>query len=349
MNLCQNLPEQMLDRWKKIYSEKEFNNLLEALSNNTLPSFRTNTIKTTTESLNKSLIKQGFDVERVSWYPDAFILKNKSIPELTGTDEYKNGLLYIQNLSSMIPVLTLDPQTNEKILDITAAPGSKATMIAAITKNKATIVANDISRPRLYKMERILNDYGIPFQKTQSNQIASISEFLTLRSSDSQGIPSFLITNIHGERIWQFYPEYFDKTLVDVPCSMEGRVRCGDPKTYQDWSPKKVKQLSKLQKYLLRSAISATRVGGIIVYSTCTLSPEENEEVIEWVVDKTPDALTVEKITMPNVQLQNSLTAWKKKNFKHTQNCARVFPSETMEGFFIAKIHKKASTISGIH
>lgn len=343
---CDNLPLQLLDRLHNLYSDKEYKEVLETFSHHLLPSFRVNTLKISSDELKKLLEKQNFEIGRVDWYKDAFIVKNKSIRELTETDAYKQGYLYIQNLSSMIPVLVLNPKPDEKILDIAAAPGSKTTQIVNVTNNKATLLANDISRPRLYKMERILNDYGIPFQRTQSNQISKISEFLTIRSSDTPSFPSVLITNIHGERIWQFYPEYFDKILVDVPCSMEGRITCDDPKTYQDWSPKKIKQLSKLQKYLLRSAISATRVGGTIVYSTCTLAPEENEEVIEWVIGKTPHALTVEKIEIPQVILQKGLTSWKKKEFKYTENCARIFPSQTMEGFFITKIRKIASTLS---
>src|SRR6201999_334997 len=101
---------------------------------------------------------------------------------------------------------------------------------------------------------------------------------------------------------------------------MEGRIKIDDPKTYKDWSTKKIKQLSKLQKYLLRSAISATKVGGTIVYSTCTLSPEENEEVIEWVVNKTPNALAIESIAMPSIDFQNGLTSWRKKHFTYTKN-----------------------------
>jgi len=105
---------------------------------------------------------------------------------------------------------------------------------------------------------------------------------------------------------------------------MEGRIRCDDPKTYKDWSTKKIKQLSKLQKYLLRSAVSATKVGGTIVYSTCTLTPEENEEVIEWVINKTPNALVVEKIEIPALHLENGFTFWKNRKLKHTANSARI-------------------------
>lgn len=313
-----NLPEQLIERLKKMYSEGEYNKVLAAMRTQLLPSFRTNTIKIKTSELEKLLQKQGFLIEKVPWYEDSFILKNKSIRELTETEAYKQGLLYIQNLSSMIPALVLDPKPNEKILDLTAAPGSKTTQIAALMQNTGELTANDLSYKRLFKLKENLTNMGVTNTK---------------------------VLNLHGESFWEKLPEYFDRTIVDVPCSMEGRIRIDEPKTYQDWSPKKIKQLSKLQKYLLRSAISATKVGGTIVYSTCTLSPEENEEVIEWVVNKTPKALSVEPITLPNVPLQNGILSWKKKQFNHASNCSRVIPDGTMEGFFIAKLHKTAKTI----
>lgn len=321
MNIYNNLPSQLLDRWKELYSDKEYNLLLEALSKKHIPSFRTNTLKTSSDDLGKALVEQGFIFEKVSWYSDAFILKNKSTRELTETEEYKKGFLYIQNLSSMIPSLILDPQPYEKILDIAAAPGSKTTHIAVLMNNTGELTANDISFKRLFKLRENLKNMGVTNTK---------------------------VLNLPGESFWKNLPEYFDKTLVDVPCSMEGRIRVDDPKTYQDWSTKKIKQLSKLQKYLLRSAISATRVGGTIVYSTCTLAPEENEDVIEWVIKKMPHALSIEKITLPNVHFQNGLPSWKKKQFMNTKNTARIFPSQEMEGFFVAKIHKTASTLPKI-
>jgi 16S rRNA (cytosine1407-C5)-methyltransferase len=218
----------------------------------------------------------------------------------------------------MIPALVLNPQPHEKILDLCSAPGSKTTQIAALMKNTGELTANDLSYKRLFKLKENLKHMEVTNAK---------------------------VLNLPGESFWKNLPEYFDRSLVDVPCSMEGRIRVNEPKTYQDWSPKKIKQLSKLQKYLLRSAISATKVGGTIVYSSCTLSPEENEEVIEWVVSKTPAALSVEPIHLPNVKLKNGLETWKKKQFNFTKNCARIIPSAKMEGFFIAKIYKVASTL----
>ena len=175
-------------------------------------------------------------------------------------------------------------------------------------------------------MEMLLNQYGIPFQW----------------SIHTQG--TYLISS-RGETLWKKFPEYFDRTLVDVPCTMEGRIQCDDPKTYEDWSTKKIKQLSMLQKYLLRSAISATKPGGVIVYSTCTLEPEENEEVIDWVLKREKGAIEIEKITIPGLELKSGISAWNKPFDPQITNTARIIPSGQMEGFFIAKIRKLTSTL----
>ena len=325
-NTCNNLPERFLERLKRLYFDEDYNQVLKAFSNKPLPTFRANTLKLTSDDLAYTLKKSGFELEQVSWYKDAFILKNKSVRELTGTDEYKNGLLYIQNLSSMLPALVLSPEPEELVLDLTAAPGSKTTQLAALMQNKGLLVANDVSRGRMYKMEMLLKQYGIPFQW----------------SIHTQG--TYLISS-RGETLWKKFPEYFDRTLVDVPCTMEGRIQCDDPKTYEDWSTKKIKQLSMLQKYLLRSAISATKPGGVIVYSTCTLEPEENEEVIDWVLKREKGAIEIEEINIPGLRLKSGISAWNKPFDPQITNTARVIPSEHMEGFFIAKIRKLTSTL----
>ncbi len=314
----ENIPEKFLGRLKRLYSEKELEQILEAIQKKPLPSFRTNTIKIVTEELEEKLIAQDFEIEKVAWYEDAFILKNKSVRELTETEEYKKGYIYIQNLSSMIPALVLDPKLNEKILDLCAAPGSKTTQIAALMQNEGEIVANDLSRGRLYKLTANLQMYGVTNVKT---------------------------SNFPGQMIWKRYPEYFDKTLVDVPCSMEGRIRLDDPKTYEDWKLGKIKELETKQKYILRSAISATKVGGTIVYSTCTLAPEENEGVIDWIIKKVGDAIEIEKIEIPNLELQPGIKEWNKPFSSSIAAAARIHPSYNMEGFFITKIRKVASTI----
>lgn len=314
----ENLPEKFLERLQRLYSESEFKHIIEAIQTKPLPSFRTNTLKITTTELEKQLQKQDFIIENIPWYKDAFILKNKSVRELTETEEYKKGYIYIQNLSSMIPVLVLDPKPDEKILDLCAAPGSKTTQIASQMKNDAEIVANDLSRGRLYKLTANLQMYGVTNVKT---------------------------TNLPGQMIWKRYPEYFDKTLVDVPCSMEGRIRLDDPETYEDWKLGKIKELEIKQKYILRSAISATKVGGTIVYSTCTLAPEENEGVIDWIIKKEGDAIEIEKIEIPNLVLKPGITKWNKEFNILVAQTSRITPSAMMEGFFVAKIKKMRTNL----
>jgi tRNA (cytosine49-C5)-methyltransferase len=147
--------------------------------------------------------------------------------------------------------------------------------------------------------------------------------------------------------LWQKYPEYFDKVLLDSPCSLEGRFDASDPKSYQDWSPKKVKLLSKMQKFLLRSAISLCKIGGEVVYSTCTLSPEENEEVIDWILSKEGGAVSVETISFKVPHEIPGLASWKGKLFNpEVQKSIRILPSKEMEGFFVVKLKKHKSTIT---
>lgn len=317
MDTCIQLPAKLLERWKALYGEKKFPKILKTFSEKRLPSFRINTLKGNKDTIKK-LKDEGFSLKEVSWYNNAYIFNNKSIRELTETSVYKDGEIYIQNLSSMIPVLVLAPQQDEKILDLAAAPGSKTTQIASLMQNTGEITANDISRQRLFKLRHNLMQAGVTNTK---------------------------ILNLPGESFWKKLPEYFDRTLVDVPCTMEGRIQCDDPLSYKDWSPKKIKHLAKLQKYLLRSAVSATKVGGTIVYSTCTLSPEENEEVIEWIIEKTNGALQVEQITIPSIPFTPGITKWNNKTYLHTKNTCRIQPDNTFEGFFIAKLQKKKTTI----
>lgn len=163
-----------------------------------------------------------------------------------------------------------------------------------------------------------------------------------------QGVENTMISNLAGQIFWQTHQEQFDKTLVDVPCSMEGRFDTSDPKTYEWWSPGKVKELSEKQKWLLRSAVSSTKPGGVIVYSTCTLAPEENEMVIDWIIKKEKGAVEILPIHIPNCPTRNGLSTYRGKSFTDGMDkTLRIFPDGTMEGFFVAKLGKTKSTVRG--
>lgn len=314
------LPEKFLEKLDAFLPEEKKEKVLESFTERHPSTFRANTLKVSADELQKKLSELGIETERVAWYPDAFILKNVPQKVLTETELYKEGYFYVQSLSSMIPPLVLEPNDTDLVLDETAAPGSKTTQMAAMMHNKGTIIANDKSKVRMFKLQANLK---------------------------IQGVTNAQVFSLPGEFLWKKYPEYFDKVLVDVPCSMEGRFYTKDPKTYEQWTPGKVKMLSEQQKWLLRSAVSATRPGGLIVYSTCTLSPEENEEVINWILKKEGDALDIEEIHIPGLVTEEGLTAYKQRVFdKKLQKTIRIYPSKDMEGFFVAKIRKLKNTVS---
>lgn len=316
----QKLPEKFLQRLKEIIPKENLDTILESFCKRHPSTFRANTLKISANNLMEKLKNFTINVEGIPWYTNGFILKNVPQKVLTATNLYKEGFFYVQSLSSMIPPLVLDPKPDEKILDATAAPGSKTTQMAMMMQNSGEIIANDKSRIRLYKLE------------------ANIKQ---------QGVTNTKITNLPGQILWKRFPEYFDKTLVDVPCSMEGRFFVEDEKTYRDWSMTKIESLEQIQKFILRSAISATKVGGIIVYSTCTLAPEENEAVIDWIIKKEHGAIAIEPIHIPLLQTNEPILKWKNKIFDtQIKNTVRIFPSDTMEGFYVAKLRKLHTTVS---
>ncbi|MCX7996972.1 MAG: RsmB/NOP family class I SAM-dependent RNA methyltransferase [Patescibacteria group bacterium] len=276
-------------------------------------SIRVNTLRSSREQVLESLSKQGISLQAVPWYRDAFITDTSS-RILTATTLYNSGAIYLQGLSSMIPALVLDPRPGEKVLDMTAAPGSKTTQIAALMQNTGELVANDVSRSRLYKLKEILSWQGVRIARTE---------------------------NLPGQRIWERYKGYFDKVLLDAPCSLEGTFSTHDSDSTSGWSERKIKTLAKQQGWLLRSALSATRPGGIVVYSTCTLSPEENEGVLDWLLRRYPGLCEIIDSSLPHLQTDAAIVSWRGKSYDQTVTLSsRILPDLHREGFFLARIRK---------
>ncbi len=216
---------------------------------------RINTLKTTRSQVETLLAELDATFRRVGWYPDALVVSNYSMHELMEQKLYQEGLIYIQNLSSMIPVLVLHPQSGESILDVCAAPGSKTTQLAEYCGNACTVLANDSSRDRLYKLRAALK---------------------------KQGCTTVTTSLFPGEALWKRYTESFDKVLIDVPCSMG-----------QAYATKNLHRLVNRQKKLLRSGFACLKSGGRLVYATCSPRKEENEEVVAWLLKKEPSARLV--------------------------------------------------------
>ncbi len=317
MNNCyDSLPEQLIERTSRVVPSEIREEVLGCFCHKRPTTLRVNTLKSTREAVAKELESIGLKFESPTWYSEAFILIGdpyETLGTVMDTEMYKRGDIYVQNLSSMIPPIVLNPQPSSRILDIAAAPGSKTTQIAMMMKDSGEIIANDLSPIRIFKLKANLAGQGVTHTTTN---------------------------RMPGQFLWKRFPHYFDKSLVDAPCSLEGTIYTERPKSYGMWSVHKIKELSQRQRYLLRSAISATKVGGEIVYSTCTIAPEENEGVIDWILAR--ENVELVPIEISGLKTYPGVTQWgnAKPYDPRVTQCMRIYPTTLMEGFFVAKLKK---------
>lgn len=295
------LPEALRNRLVKQWGAGTYSAMLQAFSVDRKPTFRVNTLKSTDEEVMSVLRDEQIMFERIKHLPHAFLIKNRTDDELLEHALTKDGKIYLQGISSMVPPIILEPKANEKIADICAAPGSKTTEIAAMANNAAEIIACEDNDIRFQKLENTIRIQGA--------------------NVDARNVDSTLLQ--------KEFPEYFDKILADVPCSAEGRINIHDKRSYSYWSEKNIVEHAKLQRRLLRAAVGCLKPGGILVYSTCTLAQEENEKMIEWLITEFPQMKPLE-ISLP---LQNSK--------KTAHKTITMLPSANMEGFFVAKLKKQ--------
>ncbi len=302
-----NPPERLLERLKTLWPD-EYEEILSYAAKPLPDAIRVNTLKI---SVKKFLQITELGLEKINWYRYAFIVKNQAT--LGNTLEHALGYVYSQSLASMLPVLAMKPRKNEKILDLCAAPGSKTTQIAQHMQNTGVIIANDIHYKRLKALASNLQRCGVM---------------------------NTLVIQKRGEKLYKLTNEKFDKVLVDAPCSGEGTVR-KDESAWNNWSYGKVSYFSKLQKKLIVSAFNMLKPNGILVYSTCTLAPEENESVIDYLLSKFDNA-KLEKIKIGGVKLRPGIVEFGKFRFsEEVKKCVRVlFQDLNSEGFFLAKIRK---------
>ncbi len=291
-----------IERYRKIFGK----NFSISLPTEKIWTIRTNTLKISVESLIKKLNERGCTIEQIPFYKEGLWVKAPY--NLSYSIEHILGYFFIQNASSMIPALVLNPKKSETILDLCAAPGAKTTQIAAMMKNEGVIVANDVERERLKALRGNLQRCGVM---------------------------NVVVTNMDGTKFWQTGLK-FDKILLDVPCTGTGTLI---PRVLKSVNKNSIARLSKLQKKLLISATKCLNDNGIIVYSTCSLEPEENEENVDFAVRKL--GLTIEKIKIDNLNFMPALTEWEGKRFvNEIVNAIRIVPTERMEGFFICKLRK---------
>ncbi len=292
-----------LERYREIIPEFERFLAVQSLS---LPiSARINTLKTDRSSLLERLEKQRIRYDSFGWYPLGLRLDLEKPGKLL---EYLLGYIHIQEEVSMVPPLVLDPKPGEEILDLCAAPGGKTTQISQAMENRGLVFANE----------------------------PSLARIAPLRSNcERLGAVNVAITRYDGRR----FPDHlFHRVLVDAPCSSEGRAR-RDSDLLSRCSRRRSLDIQVLQIGLLRRAVRITRPGGVIVYSTCTYAPEENEQVVQKVLDEA----RLEQFSLPGLQMCPGITEWEGERLdEDLKLCARYYPHiNDTGGFFVAKLIKR--------
>ena len=318
------LPAAFTERLVRIVPPEHLDSVLATFAAPHAVGFRINTLKAEAETVLARLVEEGLEVEPITGVPGAFMVSASQRPVLLASLPYAEGLVYVQNVSSQLPPLALGPRSGERVLDLCAAPGSKTRQLACLLQDDGEIVAIEKVRDRFYKLRSNLAE---------------------------QGAACVLPVLASGTAYWHRESEAFDRVLVDAPCSTEGRFRVAEPETTRYWSLRKIKEMQAKQRKLLFSGIQALKPGGTLVYSTCTFAPEENEAVLDKALRTFGDAIEIVDAGLPTTgpvakAMQAGLTEWNGRTFDpQVTQTRRVLPDGLLEGFFIARLTKHASTL----
>ena len=299
-NIQQFLNEMLLNEYGKDIADE----IIKGYSESRPTTFRVNTLKTTVEQIKNKLNELEIKFKEVSWNKTAFVVEGIKENEIRELDIYKNGEIYLQSLSSMIPPIIVEPKEGENILDMAAAPGGKTTQMANLSKNKAMITACEKNKIRAERLKYNLEKQGASRVSVMLKDARKLDDFFS-----------------------------FDKILLDAPCSGSGTISLNDINLEKTFTKELVDRSIKTQKELLKKAAKILKVNGELVYSTCSILKEENEKVVEEIL-KSGNIVIVpinekefDGIPLLPVELQGTIC---------------VCPSCLYEGFFVAKLRKKS-------
>lgn len=294
------VPLFLIEKLTKQYGEEITKKILNGYSQNRIVSLRVNTIKTTAQEVCRELSINDIEFEKVSFGDDALVIQNTNEERVKELDIYKNGYIYLQSLSSMLPPIILNPKENEDILDMTAAPGGKTTQIAALTNNKANITACEMNNIRIEKLK-----YNI----------------------EKQGATSVSILKEDSRRLNDYFA--FDKILLDAPCTGSGTIELENEKTYNGFTEKLLEKTTNSQLSLLKKALKILKKGHEMVYSTCSILQEENEDIIN-------KAIKGANVEIVPIEIQEDIPKLPCK----IEGALCIAPTKYYEGFFVAKLKK---------
>ncbi len=311
-----NLSENIYNYLSSLYGKKSADLYDEFAGSEPRKYIRVNRLKSSPDKLDTLLrINYGIETEEVSDVPDALLITKDEDGLLGKTIEHICGLYYIQSLSSMLPPLVLKPDASDLVLDMCAAPGSKTTELGELMNNRGMLISNEIQNDRL----RML-----------------------VFNIERMGLANTGVIHSKGEMLSKVYADHFDKVLVDAPCSGLGIVqKKGEVGDW--WTLERAEGLGELQLRLLIAAVKMTRPGGEIVYSTCTLTVEENEMVLDKVLRKYP--VEAVDIDLP-FKAEEGIVSYNDISLNpELKKAKRILPWQSgSEGFFIIKLKKTGET-----
>ena len=297
-----NLPEFLIEKLTNQYGEDIKNQIIEGYSKKRFTTFRVNTIKATVEEIEEVLKQKEISFDKVSWSKDVFILKENDESDVEALDIYKEGKIYLQSLSSMLPPIILEPQEGKDILDMAAAPGGKTTQMAALSNNKAHITACEMNNIRIEKLK-----YNV----------------------EKQGATCVYVMQKDSRQIDDFFS--FDQILLDSPCSGSGTLYLENPNINKYFTKVLVEKSIKAQFALLKKALRILKPGEEMVYSTCSILKEENEDIVRKAMSTAKCEIV--KIEFEGMECLPLLPV-------DIEGTLCIKPDEYYEGFYVAKIRK---------
>lgn len=311
------LPLPFLERMKEMLGD-DYNTFLQSYENPRTYGLRINTTKLSCQDFEKL---SPFEIRPIPWISNGYFYDEDSRPARCAF--YQAGLYYLQEPSAMTPASRLPIEPGDFVLDLCAAPGGKATALGAALNDTGFLLANDISTSRARAL---------------------------LRNLELFGIKNMLVTDEKPARLAQRFPAFFNKILLDAPCSGEGMFR-KEEALARDWTPEKSAELSDIQKDLILKAADMLRPGGMMLYSTCTFSPCEDEEVVAYLLKERSD---MELMDMPGYEgfsegrpeLISTPISPEAFDPSSLRKCIRIFPHKMDgEGHFLALFHKKGDSL----
>jgi len=275
-------------------------------------SIRVNTVKASVKDVRRRLEEKGWKLYQIPFCKEGFWVEHETGRiDIGNTREHALGYYYVQEAASMIPPIVLGPKKHELILDMCAAPGSKTTQIAQYMGNTGLLIANDLTGDRMKPL-------GINIQR--------------------MGLTNVIITKMYGQWFSRRKIE-FDGVLVDAPCSGTGTIR-KSLKTLTIWNPGMIERLAATQRKLISTGFESLKKGGVMVYSTCSTEPLENEAVISYLLESRK-AAKIEEIKMDLKRSEPVMEFEGQKFNPEVKKCLRLWPQDNnTEGFFVCRIRK---------